>query len=172
MDLPRTLGLEPSSPNHAQRALQQVAASRPGAWVLSRMLHHLDQRLMRLSKGRLSAPGSVTGLPTVLLTTTGARSGLPRFSPLVGLPHGEDVVLLGTGWGQHRTPSWVHNLDADPRAKLSSGGTEIAVDARRAAPEELPGIWETARELFRGYAEYPSRASHRDIAVFVLSAAG
>ena len=87
-----------SRPNAAQVALQHVAATRWGAWFLSRTLHSVDQVLLRLSRGRVTVPGTVTGLPVVTVTTTGARSAQRRVSPLIGVPAGDDLAVIGTSF--------------------------------------------------------------------------
>lgn len=170
MDLADTLGLRPRQLNPIRRALQAAAASRPAAWAMSKFLHRLDRSLMSSTGGRRSLAALATGIPTVLLTTVGARSGLPRSSPLVPIPHGADLAVIGSGWGQVETPAWVHNLTATPSATLSANGVEIGVTARRADSEEAEVIWQRAAGLYRGYSSYRSRAAHRRIAVFVLSA--
>lgn len=137
---------------------------------MSKFLHRIDARALSLSGGRRSVAALATGIPTVLLTTTGARSGAARTSPLVAIPFGSDLALLGTGWGRPDTPSWVHNLTAHPKARIAANGIEIAVSARRAAPAEEELIWQQARSTYRGYASYRARVTGRAIAVFVLSA--
>lgn len=157
-----------SPPNVVQRVMQQVAASRVGSWVFSKTLHHVDRPLMRLSKGRASLPGLVGGLPIITLTTIGARSGMPRQAPLVGIPIGSELAVIGSGWGMEPTPAWVHNLLADPAATVQYREHIIHVRARRPTPGEVDRIWDSARRVYPGFAAYPIRASHREIAVFVL----
>jgi hypothetical protein len=71
---------------------QAIPASRLGAWLFSGTLHHIDRMPHRLSGGRLSVPGVVTGLPVVMLTTRGARSGEARTVPVVGMRDGAPMV--------------------------------------------------------------------------------
>jgi deazaflavin-dependent oxidoreductase (nitroreductase family) len=170
MDLSRAFGFEEVAPNFAQKATHRVAASRPGACLFSKTLHHVDANLMKASRGRLSVSGMMAGLPVLVLTTTGAKTGVPRTSPLLGIPHADDIVLVGTGWGQSKTPGWVANLRVNPHAKLSASGVEIDVFARKAAGAEEPELWEEARRIYPGYAKYPLWAAHRQISVFVVSA--
>ena len=63
--------------------VQKVASSRPGAWLYARTLHHVDRVVFKLSGGRATVTSALGGLPVVLLTTTGAKSGLPRTLPLL-----------------------------------------------------------------------------------------
>jgi F420H(2)-dependent quinone reductase len=63
--------------------VQKVASSRPGAWLYARTLHHFDRVAFKLSGVRATMTGTLAGLPVVILTTTGAKSGLPRTLPLL-----------------------------------------------------------------------------------------
>lgn len=160
-----------SPPNLVQRVMQQFAASRVGSWIFSKTLHHVDRPLMRVSKGRASLPGLMGGLPIITLTTIGAKSGLPREAPLVGIPIGSDLAVIGSGWGMEPTPAWVHNLLANPAATIRYRERTIHVQARRPTADEEDRIWESARSVYPGFAVYPVRASHRQIEVFVLELA-
>src|SRR5881227_3454492 len=104
------------SPSKLQRILQHFAAWRPSSWLFARVLHPLDRLLLRLSHGRVSIPGVLTGLPVVMLTTIGAKSGKPRTVPLVGLSDGDKVVVIGSNFGQTHHPAWYYNLRAHPEA--------------------------------------------------------
>src|SRR5215211_1722742 len=105
-------------PSRLQRVLQHLPASQLGAWIFARTLDPLDRLLLRLSGGRVSVPGVLTGLPVVMLTTIGAKSGQPRTVPLVGLRDGDKVVLIGSNFGQTHHPGWYYNLRAHPEATL------------------------------------------------------
>src|SRR3984885_8663966 len=86
--------------NAGQRAMRQLAGTRPMAWLFARVLHHLDGPVMRRSGGRHSVSSALTGLPIVELTTVGARSGEPRSLPLIGGPDRERLVLVASHYGQ------------------------------------------------------------------------
>ena len=91
--------------NALQRFLQFVPASTLGAFLFSKMLHYMDRPIMKLTKGRVSIPQFVTGLPCVTLTSTGARSGAPRTIPTIGVPDDENIALIASNWGQKHHPS-------------------------------------------------------------------
>ena len=110
------LGYELTPPNAVQRLTQKVAASRPGAWAAQRVLYPLDKVLFRSTGGRSTVASLTAGLPVIMLTTTGAKSGEPRTMPLVGTPYGDDIAIIGSNYGQERTPGWVYNLESDPVA--------------------------------------------------------
>lgn len=166
MGLSERLGYDHRPANPAQRALQAAAASRPGAWAMARASAPLDRWAFRVSDGRWTFVSALGGLPVIVLTTTGARTGAARTTPLVGIPDGDDLAVIGSGYGQPSTPGWVHNLRATPEAVASYRGVAVPVVATE-PPDPAP-IWETARRLYRGYGIYPERASHRQIAVFSL----
>jgi deazaflavin-dependent oxidoreductase (nitroreductase family) len=154
--------------NRAQRLVWKVASSRPGAWLFARSLHHVDRLVLRVSGGRVSVPGLLAGLPTVTLVTVGARSGQRREVPLVGVPHGDDLAVIGTRFGQAVTPAWYHNLVAHPEAEVHYRGRAVAVVAREAEGDERAAAWERGCELYAGYRAYARRIDGRPIHVMVL----
>lgn len=151
--------------------MARVGSTRPGSWVFSRVLPPVDRALHRRSDGRLTVPGVLAGLPVVLLTTTGARTGLPRSSPLAAVPAGDDLAVIGTNFAQRSTPGWVANLEADPRAELRWRDREVPVVARPAEGDERDRIWAEARRIYHGFGTYPARIEGREVRVFVLEAA-
>ena len=105
MGLIEALGYEIPTPNAAQRAMWHVSSSRPGAWLFSRSMHHVDRLVLRLSHGQRTAAGITAGVPVLTVTTTGARTGQPRSTPLLGVPFGSDIAIIGTRFGQPGTPA-------------------------------------------------------------------
>ncbi len=162
------LGYEVSPSNALQRGMQHIVASKPGAWLFSKFLHSVDKPLFELSKGRVTMPSLLAGLPVVMLTTTGRRSGRRRTMPLLAIPSGDDVAVIGSNFGQADTPGWVFNLEADPSATVGYAGNEVEVRARRADPAEADATFAVAARIYPCYAHYRSRADHREIRVFVL----
>jgi deazaflavin-dependent oxidoreductase (nitroreductase family) len=155
-------------PNPFQRSIQSFASTRPGAWLFSKVLRHLDDLVGRVSKGRASAPEVLAGLPVIDVTTTGRRSGRPRTSHLISVPYGETLALLGTNFGQPGTPAWVLNLEADPHARVRFKDRTVDVVARPASEAETAEIFATSREVYAGYSKYVQRISGRRVRVFVL----
>jgi hypothetical protein len=98
------LGYRVPEANRLQRLVWKVSSSRPGAWLFAKTLHHLDRVVLRLTRGRATVPGVLAGLPVITLATTGARTGLRREVPLVGVPSGHQIAVIGTRFGQRRTP--------------------------------------------------------------------
>ena len=116
------LGYAHSSANPLHRLVRWGAGTRPGGWVFSHTLRRLDDVVVRLSRGRHSAPGLLAGLAVLEVTTTGRRSGQRRTSHLIATPYAGALALLGTNFGQASTPAWVLNLEADPRATSATAG--------------------------------------------------
>jgi deazaflavin-dependent oxidoreductase (nitroreductase family) len=162
------LGYEVRSANAVQRAVQRLATWPPISKLFQKTLHLIDRPLYRWSNGRLTVPGLLAGLPVVLVTTTGARSGLPRSMPLLGVPMGDDIAIIGSNFGTEHTPGWVFNLEADPSATVRWRDRTVAVVARRASPEETDRAFEAGTAYYSGFPAYRDRAAQRDIRVFVL----
>ena len=106
-------------PNVAQRSIHIITRTKAGSRLLARTLHHLDRPMLRLSHGRYSLTSALAGLPVVMVTTIGAKSGQPRQLPLVAIPDGENVILIASNFGQHHHPAWYYNLHAHPQARES-----------------------------------------------------
>jgi deazaflavin-dependent oxidoreductase (nitroreductase family) len=164
------LGYAVPQPNAAQRAMWIVASSRPGSWLFARSLHRVDKGLLAVSRGRLTVPELLAGLPVLSLTTTGARSGQARTTPLVGVPFGDDLAIIGTRFGQPGTPGWYYNLRAKPEAEVAYRSRSASVRAREADEEERQVIWDRARTIYAGYEAYARRIKNRKIHIMVLSA--
>jgi len=154
-------------------AIKRIAATRAAAWLFSHILHHVDRPLLRLSRGRYSATGILTGLPVVTLTTTGARSGLARSLPLVGIEDGDRVVLIASNYGRSHHPAWYHNLRANPEVTLSVRERTGAYIAREATASEREVYWRAAVAMYAGFAAYEQRAGRmaRRIPIMVLTPA-
>ncbi|RMF24973.1 MAG: nitroreductase family deazaflavin-dependent oxidoreductase [Deltaproteobacteria bacterium] len=115
--------------------------------------------------GKIGA--KVVGMPVLLLTTTGRKSGRPRTVALTYFEDDGRFVVIASYLGEPRHPSWWLNLTADPHATVQIGGRTIAVRAREAEGEERDRLWRRAVELMADYAVYQERTSRR-IPVVVL----
>jgi deazaflavin-dependent oxidoreductase (nitroreductase family) len=165
------LGYRHHRGNPFQRGVQATASTRPGAWAFAHLLPPLDRVTHRLTKGRTTLPAVLAGLPTLMVTTTGRRSGRARTTPLIAVPVGDDLALLGTNFGQPATPAWVLNLEADPRASVDYEGRRCEVVARPATDGERSRVWAASSGVYGGYQKYRSRVTGRDIRIFVLEPA-
>ena len=155
-------------PNRVRRLMQRLAATRPGAWGFSKTLAPADRLLGRLSKGRVTVPALFAGLPVLVLTSTGRKSGLPRRTHLIAVPVNGALALLGTNFGQPRTPNWVLNLEADPRATVSHHEVTRAVVARPASDTERKRVLAAAATVYGGYLKYQQRITGRTLRIFLL----
>ena len=157
--------------NSVQKFLRRFAASGPGSWLFARVAHHLDRPVHRLTRGRHTLGSAITGLPVVMLTTTGARSGQPRTVPILGIPFSGGVAVIASNFGQRRQPAWYYNLRAHPDAQVVIDGVRRSVRAVEAQGERRAEIWQEGLRVYPGFAQYERCASHRRISVFVLEPA-
>jgi deazaflavin-dependent oxidoreductase (nitroreductase family) len=157
-----------SQANPAQRMVRRFASSTPGSWVFSRLAHRLDKPVYSATKGKHTAASILAGLPIVMLTTTGARSGKPRTVPIVGLPTEDGLAVIASNYGQEHHPAWYYNLAKNPEATAAVDERSWKVRAVEAEGERRQRIWDEALRIYPGYTTYEKRASHRKIHVFVL----
>jgi deazaflavin-dependent oxidoreductase (nitroreductase family) len=158
-----------SRANWWQRLWTPFLASAAGRAAIRHLAQPLDRLLLPLSQGRLTF--SRLFYPTLLLTTTGARSGLPRATPLIYFRDGERIVLVASNYGDERHPAWYHNLRANPRVLVTVGGREAPYSAREALGAERDELWRQAVAFYGGYAAYQRRAPARLIPIVVLEPA-
>lgn len=123
----------------------------------------------RANGGRVGPP--FEGAPVLLLTTTGARSGERRTTPVVYLRDGERLVIFASKAGAPSHPAWYHNLLAEPRATIEVGTESREVEAVVTSGEERDELYRRQVEAFPQFAEYEQRTT-RQIPVVALRAAG
>ena len=107
---------EPTSYSFFHGLVQKIGSSRFGAWFYARTMH---PRRFQTEGGRATVTSVLAGLPVVLLTTTGVKSGLPRTLPLLCIRDERNpttFALVASNWGQTHYPAWYLNLKANPRA--------------------------------------------------------
>ena len=168
MTLAEQLGYAHKKPNLFQRANRRFARSSFGAWMFAHTLRYGDKVMAKYGKGR-TIPELVAGLPMVFVTSTGAKSGAKRTSALLAVPAGEGLALIGTNFGQPKTPNWYYNLRKHPDAEVRYREKSVAVTAREVAPgPERQTILRAARKIYAGYAAYEARITDRPIHVMVL----
>jgi len=159
-------------PNLVQRLNQHLAATRLVSWIFARSLHHLDGAMLRFTGGRRAFTELVAGLPVMTLTTTGAKSGLSRTSPIIGIPDGERIVVIGTNFGQRRNPAWFYNVRANPAASIAYHGLRARYTGQPATEEERERFWREGAKVYVGYAAYLRRAVGREVPIIVLTPRG
>jgi deazaflavin-dependent oxidoreductase (nitroreductase family) len=111
------------------------------------------------------------GTTTLILTTTGRRSGQPRSAPLIYGQHGEDYVVVASKGGAEEHPAWYENLQAQPAVEVQVKADRFRARARTATPQEKPELWEMMVGRWPAYADY-QRKTDREIPVVVLERLG
>jgi deazaflavin-dependent oxidoreductase (nitroreductase family) len=148
-----------------ERLVQKVSSTRGFAKVAPHVIPALDRAVHRLTRGRLLLSAQM--LPGVILTSTGARSGLPRRTPLACMPEdeGRTWILIGSNFGRDGHPAWTANLIAHPDAEVNWKGADIPVRATLLTGPERAAVWRTALAFWPPYATYQARVE-REIRLF------
>jgi deazaflavin-dependent oxidoreductase (nitroreductase family) len=110
------------------------------------------------------------GTQTLLLTTTGRKSGEQRTTPLIYGRSGDDYLIVASKGGSPAPPAWYLNLEANPEVAVQVKGDRFEARARTATPEEKPDMWRTMTAEWPAYDEYQSKTG-REIPVVVLERA-
>ena len=108
------------------------------------------------------------GVPTLLLTVTGRRTGRKHTSALIFGRDGDDYLVVASYGGAPKHPLWYLNLQADPTAEIQVKGDRLGVTARTASATEKPRLWQIMVNDWPNYDVYQSRTD-RDIPIVVLS---
>jgi len=111
------------------------------------------------------------GVPTLILTTRGRRSGRLRRNALIYGVDGDDHVIVASRGGHANNPLWYLNLVDDPRVEVQVGADRFDATARTASPEEKARLWPAMTKIWPAYDEYQTKTD-RDIPVIVLERAG
>jgi F420H(2)-dependent quinone reductase len=112
-----------------------------------------------------------SGLPVVIITNRGARSGKVRKTPLMRVEHDGRYAAVASQGGAPTHPYWYYNFRAHPEVELQDGPARGEFVARELTGDERAGWWTRAVAAYPPYAEYQERTS-RQIPVFVLEPAG
>ena len=107
------------------------------------------------------------GTQTLLLTTTGSRSGEPRVAPLIYGRHGVDYLVVASKGGAPKPPAWYVNLSKHPEVEVQIMGERFRARARTATAEEKPELWSIMTREWPAYDDYQKKTD-REIPVVVL----
>jgi deazaflavin-dependent oxidoreductase (nitroreductase family) len=110
---------------------------------------------------------TLRGLPVVLITNRGAKTGKLRKTPLMRVEHNGSYAAIGSQGGAHRHPVWYYNLIAEPHVELQDGPVKQDMTARLVTGAERAAWWERAVAAFPNYADYQKKTD-REIPVFVV----
>jgi deazaflavin-dependent oxidoreductase (nitroreductase family) len=133
----------------------------PAQWVREQV------ELYESSNGTKGTTLMDTGLPVVLLTTRGAKSGKIRKTPLMRVEHEGAYAVVASQGGAPKHPVWYFNVTSDPHVELQDGPVKQDMRAREVTGEEKARWWERAVAAYPPYADYQEKTS-REIPVFVL----
>lgn len=134
--------------------------------LVRRIQPRIDRAVSRLTGGRHTL--SATIFPTLIVTATGRKSGLPRPQPLAYVDADGGWAVIGTNYGGDDHPAWTHNLIADPTAEVTIDGTTHDVVARQVTDaDERDRLWPRFLEIWPAYETYVQR-SGREPRIFVL----
>jgi deazaflavin-dependent oxidoreductase (nitroreductase family) len=125
-----------------------------------------------MHRGLYSASGGrvgnrIAGMPVLLLTTVGRKTGRRRTVPLTYIEDGDTIVLVASYGGRPHNPAWFENLVAHPEVTVTTDGETRAMTARRASPDERSRLWPKVVATYDGYAKYQAKTI-REIPVAIL----
>lgn len=126
----------------------------------------IDKFIQQKTAGRWSIL-RLACLPGVLLTVPGRKSGIPRTTPLLCVPHGDAVLVAGSNFGGPTLPLWVNNLRAASSPTMLLDGQPTPITADELAGAERDEAWTVMLRLWPNYAKYAAR-TERTIPVFLL----
>jgi deazaflavin-dependent oxidoreductase (nitroreductase family) len=113
--------------------------------------------------------GLTTGLQILLLTSTGARTGAQRTTPVLYLRDGGNFVQVAPNRGQEHNPSWYCNLRVNPAAKVTLAGSPRDVIAREVTGPQRDRNWQQGCDMYRAWNVYNKRSPHREFPIMILS---
>jgi deazaflavin-dependent oxidoreductase (nitroreductase family) len=143
------INFESRRPEPLRRLAHKAAEIIPMSWIHPAALMRVDRGMFRLSRGRTTFSALASGLPIVMLTTTGARTGELRTLPVLALPVDDHLILIASNYGRPSNPGWYYNLRAQPYVTIIWRGSSVPMHAR-----ELTGD-ERQRYLDLGFEAYP-----------------
>jgi deazaflavin-dependent oxidoreductase (nitroreductase family) len=150
------------------RQFARVRNSLTGLRRSSPLVTRAHAAAIKLSGGRIRRSFIFTGgMPILVLTTVGRKSGQSRSTPVGYLRHGDAFAVLASNAGNDRPPAWWLNLQAEPRAEILADRTRYAVKARRADTADEIALWQEFARLNPGFDEY-RKLTERQIPVVLL----
>lgn len=138
---------------------QSGSGARPAGWQKEHMQRYLETN---------GEDGHIwNGRPTLLLTTTGRKTGQQHTTPLI---YGQDVgryLVVGSRGGAPDHPQWYKNLVANPEVGVQVGADRFRARARTANADEKPALWKLMNQVYSSFDEYQTR-TEREIPVVIL----
>ena len=142
--------------------IQGEYVASPQGWV--------RDQVEKIESSNGSAGTTMRGMPVVVLTMRGAKTGKVRKVPLMRVEHDGTYAAVASLGGAPKNPVWYYNLQADPRVEVQDGASRFQMVAREISGDEKALWWKRAVEAYPDYADYQRRTT-REIPVFVLEKA-
>ncbi len=151
---------------NTRRMIHKLGGTRLGVWLIKHLIAPLDRSLYRITRGRLVSTGRQVA-PTLLLTTTGRKTGLDRTHPVFYLEDENRSVICNVNPGFERPNPWTLNIRAHPRVAIQINQRVIQCTSREAEPWEAENYWLELVQIWPAYQTHFDRSGDRSI--FVLS---
>lgn len=148
------------------RPLAILLGGQPWLPRINKQIVGFDKLLQRVTRGRVALV-QLAGLTGLMLTVHGAKSGIPRSTPLLCVPHEGGWLVAGSNWGHPKPPMWVGNLSAADEATVDFEAKTYDVVPQEATGEERDELWAVMNRTWPNYAKYATRTD-RTIRVFRL----
>jgi deazaflavin-dependent oxidoreductase (nitroreductase family) len=149
------------------RLVQRAAQTSSFSPVALKVAPLMDKAISRVSGGRFTMTSLI--VPTLLLTTTGAKTGQLRTTPLATMPDGDGVFyVVGSNFGTEKHPAWSANLIKTPTATVVYRGTTMRVDAHLLSDEDKAEVWPRLTQIWPTYDTYVAKTD-RNLRVFRLT---
>ena len=126
---------------------------------------------VELYESSLGAKGTTlkdTGLPVIIVTHRGRKTGAIRKIPLMKVVDGENYILVASMGGAPKHPGWYHNIRAQGEIKAQVASDVFQAKTRVAAGEEREAIWEQMVAMYPPFGDYQVKAGDREIPVVIL----
>jgi deazaflavin-dependent oxidoreductase (nitroreductase family) len=151
------------------RVVTRIASTALGITIIRGVGPRIDPTLIRLTGGRLS---SVTPFPALLLSHTGARTGVTRTTPIVYFTDAGRVIVIASNFGAPTNPAWYHNIKANPEVALLGRGFKGSFLAEELVGPERDRLFQFAAGASSPYGHYQQSAAARPIAVIAFRPIG
>ena len=149
------------------RLVQRAAQTSKFEPVALKVAPVMDKLISKLTRGRFTMTSLI--VPTMVLTTTGAKSGQARTTPLATMPDGDGVFyVVGSNFGTEKHPAWTANLMKTPKATVVFAGKTMQVDAVLLSDDEKAEVWPRLTKVWPTYDTYVTKTD-RNLRVFRLT---
>lgn len=140
--------------------MTQTYVPSPSGWVADQVARY------EASDG--AEGGTLEGRPVVIMTTTGARSGVVRKNPVMRIPNGDSFIAVASNAGAAAHPAWFRNVTVHPDVWVQDGTTKRRLRAREVHGEEKTRMWVIAEQHWPHFPDYRAKAGAREIPIVVL----